>query len=319
MHYEADSGWVQAVEDVTFSVERRESLGIVGESGCGKSSLAITLLRVLPENGVVKRGKVWVNEVEVLSLPEEEFRKKIRWKKISMIFQSSMDALDPVYTVGHQFISVLRLHCDVSRGSARKMANEAIEKVNLRSSVLDSYPHELSGGMKQRAMIALSFLLIRPVVVIADEPTTALDVLVEKLVLRQMHILQEESDLSVIHISHNVSIILEMCDTIAVMYAGEFVEYGDVQTVFDGSAHPYTIGLLKAVPSLRSPTDTLTTISGMPPSLIRPPESCRFALRCPMAAQICCEARPPIVKLTGTHWARCHYAREARKEEIAFS
>jgi len=318
MHYKATLGWVKAVNDVTFSLDKHESLGIVGESGAGKSSVAIALLRILPQNGVIRQGKVLVDGFEVLSLPGSTFRKDVRWKKISMIFQASMDALDPVYTVGHQLISVLRLHRNVSKKEARKMAEAAVGRVDLRSSILNSYPHELSGGMKQRVMIAMSFLLIQPSVVLADEPTSALDVLVEDRVLKQMKKLQVESDLSVVHISHNVSTILTMCDKMAVMYAGAFVEYGNVRNVFKHCAHPYTIGLLKAVPSLRAPTEMLVTIPGTPPSLIQPPVGCTFAPRCPLAASICRETIPPIVKLADDHWVRCHFARDIRKEDVHF-
>jgi peptide/nickel transport system ATP-binding protein len=303
-------GVAQAVDGVSFSVERSQTLGIVGESGCGKSTLALALMRLLPSNGTVNGGEIRFNGEDILQMSDARLR-AMRWQEISMIFQAAMNSLNPVIRVGDLMTEALQTHEPVSKQEARRRAAELFEMVGLEARHLRSYPHELSGGMKQRAVIAMS-LICSPNLVIADEPTTALDVVVQDQILRRLKTLGAELGIGMIVISHDLGVIAEVCDTVAVMYAGQIVEYGDVRTIFNQPRHPYTIALMHSIPTLTGPVATLASIPGSPPSLLNPPHGCRFAPRCLLVDPLCDTDPPPDVEVTLGHRSRCHFATHER-------
>ena len=302
MHYFATQGEVKAVDDVSFSVEKGQALGLVGESGCGKSSIAISLLKLLPDNARFLGGHIYLDGVDLFPLSEDEMR-KYRWNKISMIFQAAMNSLDPVYTVGDQIAEALDLHVDLTRKETRDRIVELFDLVGLDPGFIGRYPHEYSGGMKQRAIIAMA-LACEPVLIIADEPTTALDVIVQDRILREMREIQQRLDMSMIYISHDMAVIAEVSDVMGVMYAGKIVELGPTVEVFQRPIHPYTAALMSAFPSVVGEKHELMTLPGEPPNLIDPPKGCRFNPRCAYVTSICREEEPPIVMRDG-HWAAC--------------
>ena len=313
MYYEIPfKGYVKAVDDISFTLEKGESLGIVGESGCGKSSLAITLMRLLPKNGRIIKGSVLLDGIDIYKLPEEKLRKEIRWKRISMVFQGAMNALHPIIKVGDQIVEAIMLHEDISKEEARRRAGDLLELVGIDRSRLDNYPFEFSGGMRQRAMIAMA-LALNPDVLLADEPTTALDVIVQAQILKLIKDLQSKFGISLVLISHDVSVIAEMSDKVAVMYAGKFQELGSAVDVFLNPLHPYTKGLLSGVPSVKGKPRRLKSIPGAPPNLLNPPKGCRFAPRCPFAKEKCFNEEPELVEINGNHYVRCHFADELRE------
>jgi len=286
--------YVQAVDDVSFELHAGETLGIVGESGCGKSSMATTLLRLLPSNAKILGGKAMLHDEDLLALPEAKLRQDVRWKKISIVFQGAMNSFNPVIKMGDQLAETILAHDGkATKQEAMSRARELLDLVGIDESKVDHYPHEFSGGMKQRAMIAMA-LSLNPEIVIADEPTTALDVIVQAQVLKLLKDLREERDMSLILISHDVSIIAEMSDDVAVMYAGHIVEYGESKSVFLDPRHPYTRGLLEAVPSVKARKEKLESIPGAPPNLIGMPNACRFSDRCKYATKQCRENDPPL-------------------------
>lgn len=306
-YYETLSGTVKAVDDVSFSVEKGESLGLAGESGCGKTTVALSLLRILPANGKIVGGKVLFKGQDLVKLSQKEMREKIMWKGISLVFQGAMNALNPVYTVGSQIVEAIRLHePHVSKKEALERAMKLFELVGLDPSRVKNYPFEFSGGMKQRAVIAMA-LACNPDLVIADEPATALDVIVQAQVLQLIKMLKEKLNISLILITHDLSIIADTCEKIAVMYAGKIVEYGDVVTVFKEPLHPYTQGLLGAFPNIWSQRTRLFSIPGSPPDLISPPKGCRFHPRCRFAMEICRVKEPTAYFDTNKgHYVSCH-------------
>ncbi len=313
MYYEIPfRGFVRAVDGISFSLEKGESLGIVGESGCGKSSLAITLMRLLPKNAKILKGKVVLDGINIYKLPEDRLRKEIRWKRISMVFQGAMNALHPIIKVGDQIVEAIMLHEDVSKEEAWKRAGDLLELVGIDRSRLNNYPFEFSGGMRQRAMIAMA-LALNPDVLLADEPTTALDVIVQAQILKLIKDLQRKFGISLILISHDVSVIAEMSDKVAVMYAGRFQEFGSALDVFLNPLHPYTKGLLSGVPSVKGKPRRLKSIPGAPPNLLNPPRGCRFAPRCPFAKEKCFEEEPELMEIEDEHYVRCHFAEELRE------
>jgi len=306
MHYEVDGGgWVKAVDGVSFSLSEGESLGIVGESGCGKSSLATTLVRVLPSNAKIKEGEVVLDGVNILSLPEERLRREIRWKKISIVFQGSMNALNPVLKVGDQIAEAILLHEDVSKDQAMARVGKLLGLVGLDPSVANRYPFELSGGQRQRALIAMA-LALSPKVVIADEPTTALDVIVQAQILKLLGELRESSKSMMIFISHDVSAVAQVSDKVAVMYAGKIVEIGPAEKVLLEPLHPYTSALLQSVPSVKGERRQLKPIPGSPPNLLNPPRGCRFHPRCPFATDKCRSEEPQLREVSPGHFVACH-------------
>ncbi|MDK2463260.1 MAG: ABC transporter ATP-binding protein, partial [Candidatus Korarchaeota archaeon] len=279
-YYLTSRGPVKAVDNVSFDLERGESLGLAGESGCGKSTLGFSLINLLPPPGKIVDGSIKIDGIEVVGKPDEELRREVRWKKISMIFQGAMNALNPVLTIGDQLSEPLIYHQGVSKEEATERVKEHLELVGLDPDIYKRYPHELSGGMKQRAVIAMA-LLERPDVVIADEPTTALDVIVQAQILNLLKSLKKKLNLSIIFISHDLAVISEIADRLAIMYAGEIVEIGPSENLYLNPRHPYTQKLLGAIPRLKKKVERLEFIPGAPPNLIHPPSGCRFHPRCP--------------------------------------
>lgn len=304
MYYTIASGQVRAVDDVSFSLDKGSSLGIVGESGCGKSSLALTILRILPLNAKVVSGQIVLDGQDLVELSEGVLRKKVRWKQISMVFQGAMSALNPIIKIGDQITEAITIHEDITKDDAMERARELLSLVGMDPSRADSYPFELSGGMRQRAMIAMA-LALNPKILIADEPTTALDVIVQAQTLKLIKGLQEKLGLSLMLISHDVAAVAEMCDKVAVMYAGKIVEYGSAFNVYKRAAHPYTVGLMKAVPNVRSRKRKLLGIAGAPPNLLQPPAGCRYHPRCPYVMDVCKERIPELERVEEDHHVAC--------------
>ncbi|MGB9631087.1 MAG: ABC transporter ATP-binding protein [Candidatus Methanodesulfokora sp.] len=298
-------GAVRAVDNVSFSLEKGESLGLAGESGCGKSTLGYALINLLPPPGKIMDGRILIDGVDVTKLSEDELRKKVRWKKISMIFQGAMNALNPVYTIGYQMSEPLIYHEGMSKKEALEEAKRYLELVGLSRDVVNRYPHELSGGMKQRVMIATA-LILKPTVLIADEPTTALDVIVQAQIINLMKKLKKELGISIIFISHDLSVISEIADRVAIMYAGKIVELGSSDSVYLKPKHPYTQALLRAVPRIRGKKEKLAFIPGAPPNLIEPPSGCRFHPRCPYAFDRCMKEEPELKQVESGHFVACH-------------
>jgi peptide/nickel transport system ATP-binding protein len=296
-------GIVKAVDNVSFELYKGEALGIAGESGCGKSTLAYSLLRLVPPPGKLVSGEIVFQGKDITKLSEEEFRKEVRWKGISMVFQGAMNALNPVYNIGDQMAEVLMLHQNYTKKEALEMAKKLLQMVGIDPSRIKSYPHELSGGMKQRVVIAMALALMPPLV-IADEPTTALDVVVQAQIMNLLKRLRQELGLSIILISHDLSLIAEIADKIAIMYGGKIVEYGTSEQIYNNPQHPYTQGLLNSIPRLRGEIKDLTWIPGVPPDLINPPPGCRFEPRCPFAHERCKE-EPPVVEVEPGHKVAC--------------
>ena len=302
MHYMTRAGPVRAVDGVSFSVERGQSLGLVGESGCGKSSIAATLLKLLPDNAMLLGGKVVLDGVDLTPLSESEMR-EYRWDRISMVFQAAMNSLDPVYRVGDQIVEALEAHYAYARRDSIERVRELYDLVGLNPEFMLRYPHEYSGGMKQRAIIAMA-LACEPDLVIADEPTTALDVIVQDRILREMKEIQRKLDMSMIYISHDMAVIAEVSDVVGVMYVGRIVEYGPTAGIFRSPIHPYTRALMSAFPSVRGERRELMTLPGEPPDLTDPPAGCRFSPRCSYATEECWVSEPPVV-IRGEQWAAC--------------
>lgn len=309
MYFTTRGGDVHAVDDVTFNVEKGEILGIAGESGSGKTSIALALLKLLPSNGKIVGGKVILDGKDLTAMSDSVIRKEIRWKRISMVSQAAMNALNPVFRVGDQIKEGILAHSDIDDSRAEESAKKLLEQVGISRDRYSSYPHELSGGMRQRVMIA-SALCLSPDVVIADEPTTALDVIVQAQILVLLKSLQHDFGMAMILITHDLALVAEMCDTIAILYGGQVVEQGPASRIFHNPKHPYTIGLLKAVPNLEGKKQKLLSIPGSPPDLIHPPDACRFAPRCQYATDKCRAEAPPLETVEPDHQSRCWYAKE---------
>ncbi|NJE26162.1 ABC transporter ATP-binding protein [Thermococcus sp. MV5] len=304
MYYFTSRGAVRAVDNLAFELKKGEVLGLAGESGCGKSSLGFTLMGMPTPPGKIVSGSIKIDGREIVGLPEEVLRREVRWQKISMIFQGAMNALNPVYTIGYQMIEPLVYHKGMTKEEALDRAMRYLELVGLAPEIVYRYPHELSGGMKQRVVIATA-LLLDPEVVIADEPTTALDVVVQAQIINLMKKLKKELGLSMIFITHDLSILAEVSDRVAIMYAGKIVEIGDSEKIYYEPAHPYTQKLLSAIPRLHEDVERLEFIPGQPPNLITPPSGCRFHPRCPYAMQQCKEQVPELKEIEKDHYAAC--------------
>jgi len=304
MYFYTLRGWVRAVDNVSFSMERGDSFGLAGESGCGKTSVALTILRLLPRNGRVFDGKIIFENMDLLQLDDKTFDREIRWKKISTVFQGAMNSLHPTMKIGDQITESILAHEDVSKREAEERAKKLLDLVGIGASRFDRYPHELSGGMKQRTMIAMS-LACNPDLVILDEPTTALDVIIAAQVINVIKELQKKLNLSMMLISHDLSLIAETCNKVAIMYAGKIVEYGDVVSIFKEPLHPYTIKLIAAFPSVLGRKTELSSIHGFPPDLLAPPPGCRFHPRCDYAMDICKKEEPPIIEVNKGHYVAC--------------
>jgi peptide/nickel transport system ATP-binding protein len=304
MHYSTRKGTVSAVDNVSFELRQGDALGLVGESGCGKSSIAASLLRVLPENARILDGHVRLNGSDLVTLPEEEMR-QFRWKRISMVFQAAMNALDPVYRVGDQIIEALNTHVEtMTNAQARERVAQLFQIVGLDPALMDRYPHEYSGGMRQRAVIAMA-LSCNPDVIIADEPTTALDVIVQDKLLREMCAIQKKLGMGMIYISHDIAVIAEVSNRMGVMYAGRLVELADTADIFERPVHPYTHALMSAFPSITGPKRALTALTGEPPDLLHPPTGCRFHPRCSCVTDECRQQVPPFQECRDHHGVAC--------------
>lgn len=297
-------GVVKAVDDVSFELNRGESLGIAGESGCGKSTLAFSLIRLVPPPGKIAGGSIIFQGRDITKLSGEEFRREVRWQGISMVFQGAMNVLNPVYTVGDQIAELFMVHKGYTKQEGLKEAERLLQMVGIDPRRVKSYPFELSGGMKQRVVIAMA-LALSPSLVIADEPTTALDVVVQAQIMNLLKKLKQELKTSIILISHDLSLIAELADKVAIMYGGKIVEYGQSDLVYNNPQHPYTKGLLGSIPRLRGEIKDLTWIPGTPPDLINPPPGCRFHPRCPYAMDKCKKEEPPIIEVEKGHYVAC--------------
>jgi len=305
--FSTHQGTAKAVNGISFTINKGETVGIVGESGCGKSVTALSIMRLIPNPpGKIVGGEIYFEGQDLLQLNEKEMR-RIRGKKISMIFQEPMTSLDPVFTIGHEIMESIQLHQGLKKEEAREKAIEALKTVGMPDveKRIDSYPHELSGGMRQRAMIAMA-LSCNPALLIADEPTTALDVTIQAQILRLIHELKEEFDASVMLITHDLGVIAEMCDRVAVMYAGHIVETTDIETLFANPLHPYTKGLQKSIPRLDVETERLDTIQGLVPNLLELPSGCPFHPRCDLRLTKCLQEMPELVEVENHHLVKCH-------------
>lgn len=303
MHYETISGNVNAVNNVSFNVKQGESFGLVGESGCGKTSVAMSLLQLQPENGKITNGSIKFNQNELTGLTENELR-EIRWRGMSIVFQGAMNAWNPVVKVGEQIREAMREHNPQNTKKQNTIKiNELFEMVGLLSSVSERFPHELSGGMKQRAMIALA-LSCDPKLIIADEPTTALDVVIQDQILKEIRKVQEVFGLSLIYISHDIAVIAEMTDNMGVMYAGSIVELGKTEEIFKDPKHAYTRMLLESTPSIVGEKKKLRSLDGEPPTLINNDNKCLFSYRCPNPTNECKnrELDMELIKISSGHY-----------------
>lgn len=305
-YYTTARGPVRAVEDISFKVEKGEAMGLAGESGCGKTTAALSILRILPSNGKIVNGKVVFKGRDIVKLSEGRLRKEVRWKGISYIFQGAMNALNPLYRIGDQAVEAIQVHePNVSKKEAEERVGKLLEMVGIEPSRARNYPHEFSGGMRQRAMIAMS-LACNPDLVIADEPGTALDVIVQAQVMKLVTELQRKLNLAIIMITHDLSLISETCDKLAIMYAGKIVEYSDILTMFKEPLHPYTQGLIAAFPHIKAPKHKMSSIPGSPPNLLNPPSGCRFYPRCSYAMDVCRKKVPELKEVGKGHLVACH-------------
>ena len=305
-YFYTDEGEIPAVDGVDFSLERGETLAIVGESGCGKSVTSLSILRLIATPpGKIVDGEILYNGRDLLKLSEKEMR-SVRGNDISMIFQEPMTSLNPVFTVGKQIMESLIYHQNMTKEQARERAIEMLRLVDIPNpeKCINNYPHNLSGGMRQRVMIAMA-LACNPKVLIADEPTTALDVTIQAQILKLMAELQKKTETGIILITHDLGIVAQIARNVMVMYAGEAVEYADVRSIFKDPRHPYTIGLLKSIPSIHETQDELYTIKGMVPSSKNLPKGCLFAPRCEYATERCLQERPPLVDIGEGRKLRC--------------
>ena len=301
--YITNAGPVRALDDVSLDVGHGEILGIAGESGSGKSTLAQSLLRVLPPPAVISGGQVLFEGRDLLDLPEAELE-QVRWKRLSMVFQSAMDSLHPILCIGEQITDTILAHSTSTPKEARERAAHLLNMVGLPGSLLGSFAHQLSGGMRQRVGIAIA-LALKPSLIILDEPTTALDVIVEREILEQMRELQRELGFAVLFITHDLERMLQFSDRVAVFYAGRLAEVGPASVMGQAAAHPYTRGLLKATPSVHGARNDRAAIGGAPPSLSSPPPGCRFHPRCPLVMDRCRTDRPPLVQVGSGHVSAC--------------
>ena len=292
-HYNTSKGKVHALDDVSFSLGKGESIGIAGESACGKSTLGLSLIRMI-SNGKIVSGKIIFDGKSFLEISDSEFDKKHRWKDITMVFQGAMNSLDPVFTVKEQFVEILSEHD--FKDNSEKTIRESLSSVNLEDNILQKYPHELSGGMKQRVIIAMA-LLLKPKFVIADEPTTALDVLIQAQIINLFKRLKKDG-MTLMLISHDLAVLSEVAEKIGIMNGGKMVESGSSSEIFGDPKHPYTIGLLESIPRLHGDKKP-KFIKGTPPDLLNAGEGCRFIDRCPEAMEKCKETPPKITTDSG--------------------
>ncbi len=309
VEYRTDGGVIHAVNGLRLELNRGEALGLVGETGAGKTTLAKSIMRILPDPPAkIRSGSIEFEGEELLELSESKMQ-KIRGNKISMIFQDPMTALNPVETIGEQIAETVRLHNKVSRAEAQCRTIEMLEMVGIPGERYGEFPHQFSGGMKQRVIIAMA-LACNPELLLADEPTTALDVTIQAQVLEMMAQLKKELSTALILITHDLGIVAEMCEKVAVVYAGEIVEYGTADHIFNHTGHPYTVGLFQSLPRLNSTEKRLKPIKGLMPDPSALPDGCRFCPRCPLAAEICEKENPALQEVAEGHFVKCHRWKE---------
>jgi peptide/nickel transport system ATP-binding protein len=300
-----DGRMTHAVDTVDLAVARGATLGLVGESGCGKSVTSLAVMGLLPKQSAEVTGSIRFDGFDLLDIPDD-VKRDLRGNRLAMIFQEPMTSLNPSFTIGDQIIESILRHRGGSRTAARKRTIDLLRRVHIPSPErrIDEYPHKLSGGMRQRVMIAMA-LACDPHLLIADEPTTALDVTLQAQILDLMRELKDESGAAIILITHDLGVVAEVCDEVAVMYAGEVVERAEVDELFASPQHPYTVGLLGSIPRLDQRTSHLATIEGMVPNMSAPPQGCRFAARCPFVESACTTTPPPFAQVSPGHWSRC--------------
>jgi len=317
VQYETKNHWITAVSDASFSITEGEYFGLVGESGCGKSTLAKALLHGLDENGEVRSGSVRYKGKGIQDLSETEMREKIRWKEISYIPQSSMNSLDPLMRLSEQALEIGKTHTDLSKEEILQRFEEMFEVVGIQESRITDYPHQFSGGMQQRAIIALA-LFLDPSLIIADEPTTALDVIMQDQVFKYLDRIRDDTETSMLIITHDISLIFETCDRMAIMHGGQIAETGSVTTLFDEPRHPYSLLLQRAFPDVRHPNRELEIIEGSPPESVGEINTCTFADRCPWAVDACRDGAPKL-EATGVDDQKAACIRSDEIQELAGS
>lgn len=313
--FETENGKVISVDDVSFTLKYGETLALVGESGSGKSVTALSLMRLLGKRGKIERGDIQFDGASLQTVSEAQMQ-KLRGDELSMIFQEPMTALNPVFTIGHQLVEAIRLHVNIDKKEAKTLAQNMLDKVGIPNAarVMKQFPFSLSGGMRQRVMIAMA-LVCEPKLLIADEPTTALDVTVQAQIMRLMNQLCEEMGTAILLITHDLGVVAEMADRVIVMYAGQIVEETDVFTLFREPLHPYTQGLLASIPSMDFDDKKLTAIKGAIPANYQHLQGCRFANRCPLATEACRTSQPPLVEVVPGHKTRCFEWQQLQRGE----
>jgi peptide/nickel transport system ATP-binding protein len=310
-YFKTQEGVLKAVDGIDFVLDKGQAMGLAGESGCGKTTAALSIMKLLPANGYIASGVIQFMGQNMAQVTGDKLR-AIRWRDISIIFQGAMNALNPVKRVGDQIVEPILLHEKVDEAVAEKRVKELFELVGINPNRIREYPHEFSGGMRQRVMIAMA-LACRPKLVICDEPTTALDVMIQAQILQLLKNLQRELELAMIIISHDLSVLAETCEFLCIMYAGKIVERSTAVEVFANPQHPYTKGLIGAFPNIKGDKKMPASIAGNPPNLIHPPVGCRFSPRCYMAADICQKEEPPLMEVLPGHFAACHFVKPGVK------